>query len=96
MMEKQMSYEIEQLTTIFMEPILEATLAKSELHQRYLEEEQGEIDYLNLGISLTYEQRLIIVHQVKIANEIQQEYARLSYESGYTDCLRLKQIMQAQ
>lgn len=31
MMEKQMSYEIEQLTTIFMEQILEANLAKSEL-----------------------------------------------------------------
>lgn len=60
-----------------------------------MEEEQGEIDYLNLGISLTDEQRLIIAYQVKIANEIQQEYVRLGSESGYTDCLRLKQIMQA-
>ncbi|PNP92542.1 hypothetical protein BMT55_08210 [Listeria newyorkensis] len=95
MMEQQMGYEIERLTTIFMEQRLEDTLAKNELYQRYLkEEEQGEIDYLNLGISLTDEQRLIIANQVKIANEIQQEYARLAYESGYTDCLRLKQIMQ--
>ncbi|MBC6314041.1 hypothetical protein [Listeria grandensis] len=95
-MEQQMSFEIEQLTTIFMEQRLEDTLAKSERYQQYVEEEaQAEIDYLNLEINLTEEQRLIIANQIKIANKIQQEYARLAYENGYMDCLRLKKIMQA-